>query len=174
MSFRSPVLVTAVGALAFVGGYLTGRSAAPGAAPTPAVTRIAQTRLAVLPFDSWSEDPRDDEFSDSLTREIMTMLTQEGVRVAPYAAIEQFKSQVVRDDDIRRIADRLGATAVALGTVTREADGATSLVVTLLGGSGGERVEALSRISVRWLGPRTCQRALREQVVPHIVETLNQ
>jgi TolB-like protein len=176
------VLVSGVGALAFVASHLAGESAAssvPRMAPTPAGapierTRALQTTLAVLPFDTWSEDPDDDAFSDTLTRETIDMLTREGVRVAPYAVVEQFKSQMVRRNDLRReiprIADTLGATAVVLGTVTRESDGVLLVSINLF---DGERGELLCGSSVKWQGPRTGRRTLREYVVPQIVSTLN-
>jgi TolB-like protein len=175
------VLVAGIGALAFVASLLTGQSAASsvrGVAPTPAGapierTRALQTRLAVLPFDTWSEDPADDAFGDALTRELIDMLTREGLQVAPYAGVEQFNSQVVRRDEVRReiprIADTLGVTAVVLGTVTREADGVLLVRIKLV---DGERGEALSETRVNWQGPRTGRRTLWEYVVPQIVLTL--
>ncbi len=176
------VLVSGIGALAFVASLLTGQSAASsvgGVAPTPAGapierTRALQTRLAVLPFDTWSEDPDDDAFGDALTREFIDMLTREGVRVAPYAMVEQFNSQVVRRDEVHReiprIADTLGATAVVLGTVTREADGGLMVRINLFDGGRGE---VLYGSSMKWQGPRTGRRTLWEYVVPQIVLTLN-
>jgi TolB-like protein len=166
--------VCAVGALAFVAGYLTGKSASPGVAPTPAGTPIAQTSLAVLPFDTWSENPDDDLYSDSLTHEVSTLLTQEGVRVVPYAMVKQFRSREVGRDEVVReiphIADRLGASAVVLGSVTREVAGALLVSINLF---DGERGELLSRHSMTWRGLRTGRRSLREYVVPQIVRMLN-
>jgi TolB-like protein len=168
------VLVSAAAALAFVAGYLTGHSDSSGVTLPPARTPTVQTGLAVLPFDTWSEDPDDDAFSDSLTREIITMLIREGVPVVPYAVVEPFKSEMVRHGsgrEIPRIADRLGAGIVVLGTVRREAGGGPRVTINLF---DGERGEVLSGIHVNWQGPRTGRRILREYVVPQIVEALNQ
>jgi TolB-like protein len=160
-------------ALAFVGGYLTGQSVLPGGV-TPKATPIAEPGLAVLPFDIRSEEPGDDAFSSTLMHEIVAMLRQEGVRVAPSAAVERFKGQVVRREEVEReiphIAGTLGAAAVVLGSVTRDAGGALLVSIHVF---DGERGELLSEIGVNWQGPRTGRRILGEHVVPQIVQTLN-
>jgi TolB-like protein len=167
------VLVSGFGVLAFVAGFLTRQSDSPGVV-TPRGSPVAQDRLAVLPFDTWSEDPGDDAFGIALRHQIIAMLTQEGFRVAPYARVEQLESQLMRRDkvqrEITRIAATLDAAAVVLGTVTREADGALLVRIRVF---DGERGELQSEIGVNWQGPRTGRRILGEYVVPQIVQTLN-
>ena len=73
--------------------------------------------VAVLPFLNRSGDLTDEYFSDGLTEEIINALAQNsGLRVLARTSVFAFKG---KNDDIRRIADLLGASAIVEGSVRR-------------------------------------------------------
>jgi TolB-like protein/Tfp pilus assembly protein PilF len=94
-------------ALVGVGLTVRGRSAAPsGAAPASA---------AVLPFVDLSPERDREYFSDGLTDELITSLSQiHGLRVAGRTSSFQFKG---RNADVRDVGRRLGVSAVLEGSV---------------------------------------------------------
>ena len=73
--------------------------------------------VAVLPFSNRANDPEDEYFSDGLTEEIINALAQNSsLRVLARTSVFAFKG---KNDDIRRIADLLGASAIVEGSVRR-------------------------------------------------------
>ena len=76
--------------------------------------------IAVLPFESLSQDPSNELFADGLTQEIMACLTKiPGVRVAARTSSFQYRE---RYPDVRRIGEELRVDALLTGSVRREGD----------------------------------------------------
>jgi TolB-like protein/tetratricopeptide (TPR) repeat protein len=77
----------------------------------------ASTTIAVLPFVNVSADPEYDFFGDGLADELIIALSKmDRVRVVARTSAFSFKGTQA---DIRRIADRLGATLVLEGSVRK-------------------------------------------------------
>jgi serine/threonine-protein kinase len=73
--------------------------------------------IAVLPFANLGDDLQDQHFSDGLTEEIINALAQiEGLRIIARTSAFAFRG---RNEDVRRIAQELGATHVLEGSVRR-------------------------------------------------------
>jgi serine/threonine-protein kinase len=76
--------------------------------------------IAVLPFDNVGGDPDDEYFSDGLSDELITALSQlRSVRVAARTSAFQFKGQA---RDIREIARALNVATVLVGSVRKRED----------------------------------------------------
>jgi TolB-like protein/tetratricopeptide (TPR) repeat protein len=76
-----------------------------------------QPSVAVLPFANMSRDPDDEFFSDGLAEEILNVLAQiAGLKVIARTSAFAFKG---KNEDIRKIAEALGATNVLEGSVRR-------------------------------------------------------
>ena len=91
---------------------LAGRRAA-------AAERSWQT-IAVLPFESLSQEPSNERFSDGLTQEIMAHLTAiPGLRVAARTSSFQYRD---RFPDVRGIGEELRVDALLTGSVRREGE----------------------------------------------------
>jgi serine/threonine-protein kinase len=83
------------------------------AAPTP----DAPASIAVLPFTNMSRDPDDEYFSDGLAEEIINSLVHvPGLKVIARTSAFAFKG---KNEDVRRIADALGANKILEGSVRR-------------------------------------------------------
>ncbi|HEY7635619.1 MAG TPA: tetratricopeptide repeat protein, partial [Gemmatimonadales bacterium] len=75
---------------------------------------------AVLPFEDLSSQKDQDYFSDGLTEELITALSQvSGLRVAARTSSFQFKG---RSADVREVGRRLGVGTVLEGSVRRSGD----------------------------------------------------
>ncbi len=104
------IALAAVVALALVGGYLAFERSGTSAGPPTA-------SAAVLPFVDMSPDKDQEYFSDGLTEELITSLSQvEGLRVAARTSSFQFKG---RNADVREVGRRLDVGAVLEGSVRR-------------------------------------------------------
>jgi TolB-like protein/Tfp pilus assembly protein PilF len=80
--------------------------------PTPSTATIA-----VLPFANMSGDPDNEYFSDGITDDIITALTQvTGLRVAARTSAFSYKG---RNEDLATIGRTLGVTTVLQGSVRR-------------------------------------------------------
>jgi serine/threonine-protein kinase len=112
-SRRRPAVLVLAGLVLLAlaaGGYLAlrrPRAAAPAAAPS----------AAVLPFVDLSPQHDQEYFSDGLTEELITALSQvSGLRVAARTSSFQFKGQ---NPDVREVGRRLGVGAVLEGSVRK-------------------------------------------------------
>ena len=97
---------------AFLGGFLAfhRRSSAPSRNAPPA-------SAAVLPFTNMSSDKDQEYFSDGLTEELITALSQvQGLRVAARTSSFQFKGQ---EPDIREVGRKLDVGTVLEGSVRK-------------------------------------------------------
>jgi serine/threonine-protein kinase len=104
------LVLTAVLAIAFLAGWLVIRRGAEGGSP-----RLASA--AVLPFVDMSPGKDQEYFSDGLTEELITSLSQvEGLRVAARTSSYQFKG---RNADVREVGRRLDVGAVLEGSVRK-------------------------------------------------------
>jgi eukaryotic-like serine/threonine-protein kinase len=118
VGFRLAAIVAGAIALAALGYVALRRSGlpegtAPGHAPPPA-------SAAVLPFADLSPGHDQEYFSDGLTDELITTLSQvSGLRVAARTSSFQFKG---RDPDVREVGSKLGVGAVLEGSVRRSGD----------------------------------------------------
>jgi serine/threonine-protein kinase len=85
--------------------------------PTPTALGPESRAIAVLPFVNSSADPENEYFSDGITDELITALTQvEGLRVASRTSVFALKNA---REDVRTIGARLDVSAVLEGTVRR-------------------------------------------------------
>jgi eukaryotic-like serine/threonine-protein kinase len=90
--------------------------------------------IAVLPFANLSRDADDEYFSDGLTEEIISALTQvPGLKVIARTSAFAFKG---KNEDIRRIAITLGVTHVLEGSV-RRAGGRVRVTAQLIHAADG-------------------------------------
>jgi serine/threonine protein kinase/tetratricopeptide (TPR) repeat protein len=82
-----------------------------------AVTPVAAATIAVLPFANMSGDPDNEYFSDGITDDITSALTQvHGLRVAARTSAFSYKG---RNEDLATIGRTLGVTSVLQGSVRR-------------------------------------------------------
>jgi len=82
--------------------------------------RIVDESIAVLPFVNLSSDPETDYFSDGMTEEIISALSQvPGLRVAARTSSFTFKG---RTADVREIAERLRVRTLLEGSVRKAGD----------------------------------------------------
>ncbi len=107
---RSPlwaaVGVAAVGLVGWVATRSAGR-------PAPASTI---ERIAVLPMDNQTGDTAQRFFADGMTREVIGVLSEVGVRVLGHRAIAGYRGSAL---PVTRIAKELGVDAIVAGAVTR-------------------------------------------------------
>jgi adenylate cyclase len=93
------------------------RSGTPSPANKP-LARSSKPSVAVLPFTNMSADPGQQYFSDGITEDIITMLSQ----IPGFSVIARNSSFVYRDAaDIRKVGRDLGVGFVVEGTVRRAA-----------------------------------------------------
>ena len=78
----------------------------------------ASDSIAVLPFDNLSGDPAQAYFSDGMAEELRSALT----RVPQLKVVARTSSEVVRNDDARTAAQRLGVANILTGSVRRSAN----------------------------------------------------
>src|SRR5512140_1054467 len=93
-------------------GIVVGRRGAPPA---------GADAVAVLPFVNSGGDAQDEYFSDGMTDELTSALSQvRGLRVASRTSAYAYKGR--RDVDVRQIGRQLGVGAVLEGTIRRDGD----------------------------------------------------
>jgi TolB-like protein/DNA-binding winged helix-turn-helix (wHTH) protein/Tfp pilus assembly protein PilF len=77
--------------------------------------------VAVLPFLNLGGNSENDYFSDGLTEELTTALSEaQGIRVVARTSAFQFRG---KSEDVRQVGEQLGVGAVIEGSVTRSGDG---------------------------------------------------
>ena len=129
-----PVLVWPAVALVLTGAvYLANRGAARPGGAAPAAS--ARTRLAVLPLVNMSADPRNDYFTDGMTEELISTLSQiGGVRVIAGTSVLPYRDQrksvaeigrelsvgSVLEGSVRKTGDRVRITAQLIDVATQE------------------------------------------------------
>jgi serine/threonine-protein kinase len=93
--------------------------ARPGPATAPAASREPPS-IAVLPLRNLSADPENEYFSDGMTEEIIDSLSKIGeLRVAARTSSFAFKG---KDEDVRKIGQRLNVRTILEGSVRRAGD----------------------------------------------------
>jgi len=128
------VLVWPAVALVLTGAvYLANRGAARPGGAAPAAS--ARTRLAVLPLVNMSADPRNDYFTDGMTEELISTLSQiGGVRVIAGTSVLPYRDQrksvaeigrelrvgSVLEGSVRKTGDRVRITAQLIDVATQE------------------------------------------------------
>ena len=119
------VLLVGAGAVAFWNFYP--RSSAPPVdvastpAPENAVPKLpGKPSIAVLPFKNMSDDPGQEHFSDGLTEDIITDLSQlEDLIVIARASVFTYKGKPVK---VQQVARELGVQYVLEGSVRKSGD----------------------------------------------------
>lgn len=90
----------------------------PGTLPIPA--ERSWRAMAVLPFESLSQEPSHQLFADGLTQEVIASLTRlPGLRIAARTSSFQYRERFA---DIRRIGEELRVDALLTGSIRREGD----------------------------------------------------
>ena len=88
---------------------------------SPAAVALPLKSIAVLPFESLSEDKANAFFADGVQDEILTDLAKiADLKVISRTSVMQYKSGVARN--LRKIADELGVAHVLEGSVQRSAN----------------------------------------------------
>ena len=131
------ILVIGGGAILAVNIFLGPKGPAPQASrsPSPAVT-APEKSIAVLPFESLSENKSDSYFADGIQDEILSNLAKVSqLRVISRTSVMTFRAGSNRD--LRSIATALGVAHVLEGTVRR--DGNRVRITTELIDAGTDR-----------------------------------
>ena len=77
-------------------------------------------RIAVLPFTNISPDPNDEYFSDGMTEELISVLSQiQGLRVIARTSVNHYKKS---DELLSQIAQELGVGTILEGSVRKSGD----------------------------------------------------
>src|SRR4029453_4781231 len=85
---------------------------------TPPGSTLPEKSIAVLPFESLSEDKSNAYFADGVQEEILTHLARiADLKVISRSSVMQYKSGVERN--LRKIAEQLGVAHVVEGSVQR-------------------------------------------------------
>lgn len=145
------------------GAYAPVFSSRSGAAPA-AVTKPAQTSIAVLPFSNLSPESGEDYFSDGLTEELILLLTRiKGLRVVAWNSASKFRG---RERELPSIQRELNAQVALLGSVRRAA-GRIRVTAQLVDTASGDYLwsEGFDR------GTHDVV-AIQEEIARAIVETL--
>jgi TolB-like protein len=95
-------------------------------------------RLAVLPLDNQTGDSSQAFFADGMTRELIGVLADAGVRVLGHRAVTPYRGSTLPLD---RIADDLGVDALVTGTVLQAGD-VVQVAVELTDPKSGESLWA--------------------------------
>jgi adenylate cyclase len=89
-------------------------------APKPSSVQPDRRRIAVLPLVSLSPDPNDEYFSDGLTEELITKLSEiEGLRVIARTSVMNYKR---KEKNISEIAKELEVGSIIEGSVRKAGD----------------------------------------------------
>src|SRR6202045_3841616 len=115
------IYVVVIGVLLSIGLFLLGRySAVDGAPRQSEAATVPDKSIAVLPFDSLSEDPDNAYFAEGVQDEILTRLAKVAdLKVISRTSTQRFKSA---PSDLRDIAKQLGVTNILEGSVQKSND----------------------------------------------------
>jgi TolB-like protein/Flp pilus assembly protein TadD len=114
---RAWIYVVAIGALVALGLFFLGRYTAPKASVRAGSIRKS---IAVLPFESLSEDKANAYFADGIQDEILARLAKIGeLKVISRTSTQKYKSVPA---NLREIAQQLGVANVLEGTVEKAGD----------------------------------------------------
>ena len=113
---RSPLRLTllAAGVLALLAAAWFGMRRVPGGASATKIDRIA-----VLPMDNQTGDSTQRFFADGMTRELIGVLTDAGVRTLGHRAVAPYRHSTLAP---AQIAKELGVDAIVTGTVLQAGD----------------------------------------------------
>jgi serine/threonine-protein kinase len=114
--WRSPLRLALIagGVLALVVVAWFGGRALPGSGPAGKIERIA-----VLPMDNQTGDSSQAFFADGMTRELIGVLTDAGVRVLGHRAVVAYRNTTLPASQIAR---ELGVDAIVTGAVLKAGD----------------------------------------------------
>ena len=121
-AFTVLVVIVSIGAIAFVARSFLGSEPGQDAVPTPVDTpefRVINS-IAVLPFESFSEDRSDEYFADGLADTLLHKLAQlPNLKVIARNSSFQFKGT---NKDAREIGELLDVASLLEGSVQRQGD----------------------------------------------------
>ena len=123
---RGMVMVAAGAITLFAAGWAVQRMRLAGDAPIG--------RIAVIPMDNQTGDTAQRFFADGMTREVIGVLADAGVRVLGYRAVATYRNSA---QPINEIARELGVDAIVSGAVLRTGDVVT-LSAELINARSGE------------------------------------
>jgi len=136
------------------------------AAAEPGVACAAQASIAVLPFINLSPDPENEYFSDGLTEELISALSNvKGLRVVARTSVFQFKGKA---EDVRKIGAQLNARMVLEGSVRKSGDHLRISAQLIDVASGYHTWARMYRIEMKDLF------AVQEEIAGAIVTTLSE
>ena len=145
------------------GGYAPGVRERDSAALDSAAAE--QASIAVLPFVNLSPDPENEYFSDGLTEELISALSNvKGMRVVARTSVFQFKGKA---EDVRKIGAQLNARMVLEGSVRKAGDHLRITAQLIDVASGYHTWARTYRIEMRDLF------AVQEEIAAAIVTTLS-
>jgi serine/threonine-protein kinase len=110
---RLPVALTVV-VVVIIAGWLSTRALRTGDAGAGTIERIA-----VLPLDNATGDSTQAFFADGMTRELIGVLTDAGVRVLGHRAVAAYRNSTL---SAAEIAEALGVDAIVTGAVLQAGD----------------------------------------------------
>jgi len=131
----------------------------------PGLNGAEQASIAVLPFLNLSSDLENEYFSDGLTEELISALTNvKGMRVVARTSVFQFKGKA---EDVRKIGAQLNARMVLEGSVRKSGDHLRITAQLIDVASGFHTWSRTYRIEMRDLF------AVQEEIAAAIVTTLS-
>ena len=114
------IYVVVIGAAISIGLFLLGRYTAGSKAAVTAPNEISNKSIAVLPFESLSEDKSNAYFAEGVQEEILTRLAKVAdLKVISRTSTQRFKSE---PPDLRDVGQQLGVTNILEGSVQKAND----------------------------------------------------
>jgi TolB-like protein len=115
---RAWIYIVIIGAVLSIGLFFLGRYTVATKAPSP--NDLANKSIAVLPFESLSEDKSNAYFADGIQDEILARLSKiADLKVISRTSTQKYKSA---PNDLREIAQRLGVANILEGSVQKAND----------------------------------------------------
>jgi TolB-like protein len=111
-AWARPLAIAAGVVVVAVAAWLGGRAMRPGSGP-------AFERIAVLPMENQTGDTAQGFFAEGMTREVIGILGEAGVRVLGHRAVAPYRNSTMSSADI---ANALGVDALVTGAVLRAGD----------------------------------------------------